>query len=163
MDLLGALPRTVAMALDQVEALSGRDSRKLVRALATAVPAGSQLVLASRDEMPFPTARMRVQRSLLEIGTEDLAMSSGEASSLFAAAGVEVSDAETDQLVQQTEGWPAGLYLAALAIRAGEASADARGQGRRAAAERLPAIRGAGPHLPHAGGRSSSVRRSWSG
>jgi LuxR family transcriptional regulator, maltose regulon positive regulatory protein len=123
MDTLGALPRTVAIALDQVEALSSRDSRKLVRALATVVPAGSQLVLASRDEMPFPTARMRVQRGLLEIGTDDLAMSSGEASSLFATAGVEASDAETDQLVQQTEGWPAGLYLAALAIRAGEASA----------------------------------------
>ena len=74
--------------------------------------------------MPFPTARMRVERRLLEIGTDDLAMSCAEAARLLAAAGVELSDAETDRLVRQTEGWPAALYLAALAIRAGEASAE---------------------------------------
>ena len=43
---------------------------------------------------------------------------------LLTAAGVEVSLAATDRLVHDTEGWPAALYLAALAIRAGDASAD---------------------------------------
>ncbi len=51
-------------------------------------------------------------------------MDRGEASGLLAAAGVEQSPARTDGLVHETEGWPAALYLAALAIRAGDAPAD---------------------------------------
>jgi LuxR family maltose regulon positive regulatory protein len=123
-ELLGTLTEPTAIVLDQLEALSSRECRKNIATLATAVPVGSQLILASRDQMPFPTARMRVRRRLLEIGTEDLTMSRDEASILLAAEGVQLSDATTDMLVDQTEGWPAGLYLAALAIRAGDASAD---------------------------------------
>jgi LuxR family maltose regulon positive regulatory protein len=122
--LIGTLTQPVTIVLDQLEALSSREALKNVAAFAMAVPVGSQLILASRDEMPFPAARMRVEGRLLEIGTDDLTLSGAEASRMLAAAGVELSDAEASQLVWEAEGWPAALYLAALAIRDGQVTAD---------------------------------------
>jgi LuxR family transcriptional regulator, maltose regulon positive regulatory protein len=60
-----------------------------------------------------------MQGSVLEIGTAELAMSATEATALFAGAGVAITDADARELVRQTEGWPAGLYLASLAARSG--------------------------------------------
>jgi len=114
----------VSVVLDHVEALSSRDSRKSIAAFATTLPQGWTLALASREEVPLPTARMRVERRLLEIGTDDLALSNGQASRLLAGAGVELSEVRAAQLTTDTAGWPAALYLAALGIRAGEVTAE---------------------------------------
>jgi LuxR family maltose regulon positive regulatory protein len=121
--LIGSFTQPVAIVLDQLESLSGEGLAN-VAALATAVPAGSRLVLASRDAVPLPTARMRVAGGLLEIGTDDLALSEAETSRLLTAAGVDVSDTASVDLVQDAEGWPAALYLASLAIREGDVTAD---------------------------------------
>jgi LuxR family maltose regulon positive regulatory protein len=121
--VVGALTQPVAIVLDQLDALSP-ECRETVGAFAVALPPGAQLVLGSREEMPFPTGRMRVERRLLEIGPDDLALSSAETSRLLAGAGVELSGARTSQLVWDTEGWPAALYLAALRIQSGEVAAD---------------------------------------
>ena len=67
---------------------------------------------------------MQVEHRLFEVGIHDLGMSLAEATRLLAAAGVQQSDASTRRLVSHTEGWPAALYLASLAIRGGEAAAD---------------------------------------
>jgi ATP/maltotriose-dependent transcriptional regulator MalT len=56
---------------------------------------------------------------IAEVGAEDLAMGAEEASWLLEGAGVEPGVAGIHELVQRTEGWPAGLYIAALAIKAG--------------------------------------------
>ncbi len=117
--LVGALSQPIAIVIDQLEALSDAVCREALGAFAMALPPGVQLVLGSREEMPFPTGRMRVERRLLEIGTDDLALSRVEASRMLAAHGVEVSAAKTRQLVRDTEGWPAALYLAAEAVRDG--------------------------------------------
>ena len=128
-EVLGALAQPVTIVLDQLEAMSSRESQRLVAALALAVPAGSQLAVASRDALPFPEAQMRVEHRLLEIGADELAMSCGEASLLLAAAGVTLTPARTGRLVEQTEGWPAALYLAALASKAAGESAQAEFRG----------------------------------
>ena len=52
-------------------------------------------------------------------------MAIGEARQLLEGAGVGLPDAEVDELVGRTEGWPVGLYLAALALRAGAGSRQA--------------------------------------
>ena len=122
--LLGALTQPVAIVLDQLEALTHPGCRANVAAFAMALPSGVQLVLGSREEMPFPTGRMRVERRLLEVGPDDLALSRPEASRLLADAGVELSGVRTTRLVRDTEGWPAALYLAALRIQAGEVTTD---------------------------------------
>ena len=121
---VGAFDEPVTLVLDQLEAVSSRQGRELIAALATAWPAGSRLAWASREQVPFSMARMRVQDRVVEIGAADLAMSGHQASLLFRAAGVELTDDETGHLVAQTEGWPAALYLAALGIRAGDTTAD---------------------------------------
>ena len=59
-------------------------------------------------------ARLRAQGGIVEIGVDDLAMDPHEAGPLLVGAGVELADADLDDLVRRTEGWPVGLYLAAL-------------------------------------------------
>ena len=63
---------------------------------------------------------------LLELGPELLALSAREAESLLRASGVELTDEQVAALVERAEGWAAGLYLAALAVRDG-AGRDAAG------------------------------------
>jgi LuxR family maltose regulon positive regulatory protein len=116
--------RGVALVLDGLEAVRSSDTWRLVRTFARTVPEGWTLVLASREELPLPTSRMRVERRLLEVGTDDLAMSVGEAAELVAGAGAELSRARTSELVWRTEGWPAALYLAAEAARAGDVTSS---------------------------------------
>ncbi len=79
--------------------------------------------MASRDEALIPAARLRAERRILEIGVGDLAMSGHEARALLEGAGVRVSHERTAELVHRTEGWPVGLYLAALAVKAGTPAA----------------------------------------
>jgi LuxR family maltose regulon positive regulatory protein len=119
---LGGPAQPVAVVLDQLEALSSVECRRSVAAFARTVPTGWTLALASREALPLPAAWMRVERRLLEIGADDLAMSDDEAARLLAASGGELSADRTTELVALTEGWPAALYLAALAIRNGEVS-----------------------------------------
>ena len=83
------------------------------------LPVGSQLAIGSRLEVPVPVPRLRAQGGLVEVGVDELAMDGREAWSLLVAAGVALEEHDVQELVERTEGWPAGLYLAALAIKAG--------------------------------------------
>ena len=73
---------------------------------------------------PLPAARLRAQGGLLEVGADDLAMDDEEAVALLVEAGVELPDADLRAVVRTTEGWPVGLYLAALAVTAGARHRD---------------------------------------
>ncbi len=121
---ISALSQPITLVFDQLETLSSPETRELIAASALALPAGSRLAWASREQVPFSLARMRVQRRLLELGAHDLAMSRKEGSLLLRAEGVDLTERAAGRLVRQTEGWPAALYLAALGIRAGDVSAD---------------------------------------
>ena len=109
----------VTLVLDHIEAVTNKRCLNTIAELALHLPLGWQFALASRTKVPLPTARLRAQGGIVEIGADDLAMSPQEASSLLEGAGVKPDGASTSELVQRTEGWPTGLYIAALAIRAG--------------------------------------------
>ena len=64
-------------------------------------------------------ARLRVGGDVVEVGVDELAMKAPEARRLLDGAGVHITDAALDRLLDRTEGWPVGLYLAALALQAG--------------------------------------------
>jgi LuxR family transcriptional regulator, maltose regulon positive regulatory protein len=109
----------IVLVLDDVHVLHNRECQAAVSALAEHVPGGSRLVLAGRTRPPIRVARLRAEGKLLEIGPGDLSLSRQEASSLLRGAGLALAEGEVAELYQRTEGWPAGLYLAALYLREG--------------------------------------------
>ncbi len=116
---IATMRRPVALVLDHLEAVTNQDSLDAIAALALGLPSGSQLAIGSRHALPLPAARLRAQGGIVEIGMDDLAMGGQEAAALLTEAGVELAQADVGELVRRTEGWPVGLYLAALAVKAG--------------------------------------------
>jgi LuxR family maltose regulon positive regulatory protein len=80
------------------------------------IPQGSQLVAASRAEQPH-LARLRASGDAVELLGADLALDTAGAQQVFAAANVEVSAERAAVLTARTEGWAAGIYLAAMIAR----------------------------------------------
>ncbi len=115
----------VVLVLDDVHALHNSECRAALSVLADHVPGGSRLVLAGRAEPPLRVARLRAEGKILEIGPGDLSLTRAEAASLLRAAEVTVGEDDVTELHRRTEGWPAGLYLAALYLREGGALASA--------------------------------------
>jgi LuxR family maltose regulon positive regulatory protein len=109
----------VTLVLDDVHLLHNRECQAALSVLAEHVPLGSRLVFASRDPPPVRIAKLRVAGKILEIGAGDLSLTAQEAASLLAAAEVRLGDDELVKLHRRTEGWAAGLYLAALYLREG--------------------------------------------
>jgi LuxR family transcriptional regulator, maltose regulon positive regulatory protein len=109
----------LVLVLDDVHLLHKTESRDALSVLADHVPGGSRLVLAGRNEPPLRIARLRAEGRISEIGPGDLSLTREEATSLLHAAGVRLGDDDLTTLHQRTEGWPAGLYLAALYLREG--------------------------------------------
>ena len=82
------------------------------------LPHHLHLVLASRLDPDLPLSRWRVRGELLEIRTAELRFTEAEASSFFKVAlGAGLAEAEVRLLERRTEGWIAGMQLAALAMR----------------------------------------------
>ncbi len=109
----------VVLVLDDVHALHNSECRAALSVLADHVPPGSRLALAGRVEPPLRIARLRAEGKILEIGPRDLSLTCGEASLLLRAAQVALSEDDVAELHRRTEGWPVGLYLAALCLREG--------------------------------------------
>ncbi|HYX59301.1 MAG TPA: LuxR C-terminal-related transcriptional regulator [Streptosporangiaceae bacterium] len=109
----------VMLILDDVHLLRNAESRDALSVLADHVPPGSRLVLAGRDEPPLRIARLRAEGRILEIGPGDLSLSREDATALLRDAGLALAEDEIAELHRRTEGWPAGLYLAALYLREG--------------------------------------------
>jgi LuxR family transcriptional regulator, maltose regulon positive regulatory protein len=109
----------VALILDDVHALRNSECRAALSVLADHVPGGSRLVLAGRAEPPLQIARLRAEGKLLEVGPGDLSLTWEEASSLLRNVDLTLDDDDVAELHRRTEGWPAGLYLAALYLKEG--------------------------------------------
>jgi len=121
-DMLVRLARAVAarrrpfvLVVDDAGALAP-DAVAALDVLIDHVPPGSQVAIATRTELDgLPVARLRAERRLVELRPRDLAMTRAEAEALL--MGLKLRDDDVDLLLRRTEGWPAGLCLAALALR----------------------------------------------
>jgi LuxR family maltose regulon positive regulatory protein len=109
----------VVLVLDDVHVLRNRECRSALSVLADHVPPGSRLVLAGQAEPPLRVARLRAEGRIMEIGPRDLSLTPAETSSLLHNADLTVSADDVAELHRRAEGWPVGLYLAALYLRAG--------------------------------------------
>jgi LuxR family transcriptional regulator, maltose regulon positive regulatory protein len=113
---LGRREIPMVLALDNLHLLRTRESRRVVSAIWQAFGAGLQLALASRSDAVLPVGRLRAHGSAVELRDGDLAMTRSEASMLLHLAGIELAPEQTLRLARRTEGWPAGLRLAALSL-----------------------------------------------
>ena len=116
---LAALEHPLVLVLDDLHAVANLSCLDVLAALLEYVPVGSQIAIASREVPELPLARWRAHGAVHEIGVADLRLDEQEALSLLHAAGVELEPGELSELTERTEGWPAGLYLAALSMQAG--------------------------------------------
>ena len=115
----------VALVLDDVHMLRNRECQAALSVLADHVPGGSRLALAGRSRPPLRVARLRAEGRVLEIGPGDLSLTQDEAFLLLRNADIAVAEEDVTELHRRTEGWPAGLYLAALYLREGGPLASA--------------------------------------
>lgn len=122
---LAAMTTPVVLVLDDVHLLGSSESRAALSVLAEDVPTGSRIVLAGRNPPPVRIARLRAEDRITEIGPSDLSMDLQEAAALLAAAEVALDTDDIAALHERAEGWPVGLYLAALAVREGGSLAAA--------------------------------------
>ena len=110
---LSQVPHPVVLILDDVHHLWDGASLDALVALVDHVRGATQVALAGRG-MPVPLARHRAQGRVLEFGVQSLAFTDDGARSLLRAAGADLPETEVAELARRTEGWAAGLYLAAL-------------------------------------------------
>ena len=84
-------------------------------------PPGLRLVLASRSDPPLALARLRGGGQLAELRAAELRFTADEAAALLrqgaAVSGVTLPETAVTALAARTEGWAAGLQLAALSLR----------------------------------------------
>ena len=108
----------VTLILDDFHRLSDGAARISVAWFVEHAPPTFQLVLSTRTEPDLPLAALRARGELLELRADDLRFTSEEAVAFLngrLALGLEPED--VDSLVARLDGWPAGLYLTALALR----------------------------------------------
>jgi len=115
---LAGLPGPVVVVLDDFHVISDRSCHDQVAFLVSHLPAGVQLVLVTRADPPLPLARLRAAGELAEVRARELRFSAGQVAALVrTVAGVDLAGPDLAGLVERTEGWPAGVYLAALSLR----------------------------------------------
>jgi LuxR family transcriptional regulator, maltose regulon positive regulatory protein len=116
---LSSPPSPFVLVLDNADVLESVESLAAIGVLIENIPHGSMIALAGRTLPKLPIAAFRVAEPLLELGSHELALSRREAELLLRASGVEPDAAEIAGLLRKTEGWAAGLRLAALASQEG--------------------------------------------
>jgi LuxR family transcriptional regulator, maltose regulon positive regulatory protein len=112
---LAPLADPVWLVIDDVHEL-GPDALRQLELLVMRAPATLRFVLAARHDVRLGLHRLRLEGELAEIRADDLRFSPAEAAELFAAAGVELDEPSLAALHERTEGWAAGLRLAALSL-----------------------------------------------
>ena len=116
---LAKLERPLVLVLDDLHAIANPSCLDALAALLGYVPSGSQVAVTSREVPELPLARWRARGLVDEIGVPELRLDEREAGLLLEAAQVELDASALSELTERTEGWPAGLYLAALSLQAG--------------------------------------------
>jgi LuxR family transcriptional regulator, maltose regulon positive regulatory protein len=112
---LAPLKNRLWLVIDDVHELGPEELRQL-ELLIIRAPAELRFMLSTRHDVRLGQHRLRLEGELTEIREPDLRFTPGEARDLFDAAGVALSELALESLVERTEGWAAGLRLAALSL-----------------------------------------------
>ena len=113
---LASLEGTCVLVIDDLHELGSADALAQLELLLGRLPAGLRVVLATRRDPRLGLHRLRLAGALLELRASDLRFSADETRELLGAAGIVLSEAGLALLYERTEGWAAGLRLAAIAL-----------------------------------------------
>src|SRR5215204_6552877 len=115
---LTELPHPVVLVLDDYQYVTGEDSHNSVAFFVDHLPENVHLVISSRSDPPLPLGRLRARGEMNEIRTEQLTFSEEEADCLLnEKMGLGIGPDDLSVLLERTEGWPAGIYLASLSLQ----------------------------------------------
>jgi LuxR family maltose regulon positive regulatory protein len=116
---LAAMPTHVVLVLDDYQVVEQQSIHDALTFLLEYLPPQMHLVIASRADPPLPLSRLRTRGQLAELRAADLRFTPDEATAfLNQAMGLDLSPEDVAALEARTEGWIAGLQLAALSMRA---------------------------------------------
>jgi LuxR family maltose regulon positive regulatory protein len=104
------------LIIDDLHELSSAEAVRQLTALLTSLPPGVHAVVATRRDLPLRLHQLRLAGELAEIRAAQLRFTEDETRELLAAAGLALPEAVVAMLHERTEGWAAGLRLAALSL-----------------------------------------------
>jgi LuxR family maltose regulon positive regulatory protein len=115
---LAGVKENIVLILDDYHWIEQQDVHDSLIYLIEHMPPWVHIVVASRSDPPLQLSRLRVRNQLLEIRQSDLRMKPEEASYFFnQCMGLNLSPEQVEILGSRTEGWVAGLQLAALSLQ----------------------------------------------
>ncbi len=114
---LAELPADAALVID--DAQFAETAQRTLAQVAQRLPGHVRFLVASQHNPAFSTSRLRLAGVLTELRADDLAFTQVEVEQLIELAGLGREPIDGRRLRSLTEGWPAGLQMAVLAIRAG--------------------------------------------
>ena len=115
---LHAVALPFILALDDYHTIRCEQIHQVLRTLLEHFPPQMQLVLITREDPPLPLAKLRAQRKLLEVRISQLRFTDVETKAYFAKhLSFPLKEAQLEQLTRRTEGWAAGIQMAALSMQ----------------------------------------------
>jgi LuxR family maltose regulon positive regulatory protein len=115
---LADLPGEVGVVLDDYHVIDSESVHRIVSFLLEHLPPNVHLVVSTRIDPPLPLVRLRARNQMTELDAADLTFTPEEAASfLHTVMGLDLSAEDVAALEERTEGWIAGLQLAALSMR----------------------------------------------
>jgi LuxR family maltose regulon positive regulatory protein len=114
---LNQIDRDCVIVLEDFHVINKQEIHESVLYLLENLPPKVHFIISSRAELPFSVANLRTKAQLVEIRYPELCFSEREASYyLNQKMGLKLTEKEIQTLVEYTEGWIAGLYLAAVSL-----------------------------------------------
>jgi LuxR family maltose regulon positive regulatory protein len=119
--LLNALDQAtdhITLVLDDYHLIGNDEIHYAMSFFVRHLPAVAHLAISTRTQPPLPIARLRTRGEVVELGIDDLRFTDEDARTLLEReCGVALQPADVKLLHDRTEGWAAGLHLAALSLR----------------------------------------------
>jgi LuxR family maltose regulon positive regulatory protein len=123
LDGLDRLPRELTLVVDDLHELRSAAALQGLEQLLGAAPIQLRTIVISRRDPKLGLHRLRLAGDLLELRAADLHFTAEEAGELLAGSGIDVAASDVSRLHERTEGWAAGLRLAALSLARHDAPA----------------------------------------
>jgi ATP/maltotriose-dependent transcriptional regulator MalT len=120
-DELSALPGEIDLVLDDYHVIDAGPVHEIITFMLDHLPPNAHLAISSRVDPPLPLARLRARDQMAELRASELRFTPEEAAAFFKdVMGLGISEEDVAALESITEGWVAGLQLAALSMQGRE-------------------------------------------